>query len=153
MADISATSLIPVKGGSDGSLYPEDRVMTAAWIVAEDEAPNFTSACTVIRNVSSLSLYRAELEGTFRLLRHIDWLGLAPEEVRHWCNNKGAVKANQLQAIPTPTHMLAPDANLLLAIMATKAKLATNIKCRYVAGHQDERKRKVKSSKEKRTEK
>jgi hypothetical protein len=26
-----------LKGGSDGSLYPKDRVMTAAWIIAEDD--------------------------------------------------------------------------------------------------------------------
>ena len=111
-------------------------------------------ACTVIRNASSLSSYRAELEGIFRLLRHIDWLGLTPEEVRHWCNN-GAVKANRLAAIPTPTDTLAPDADLVLAIMATKAKLAANIKCRYVAGHQDEKKKKLshQSKDEKRKEK
>ena len=48
---------------------------------------------------------------------------------------------------------LAPEADLLLAIMAIKKKLATNVKCRYIAGHQDEKKRKVKSSKEKRKEK
>ena len=142
---------ISIKGGSDGSFYPDDKVMTAAWIIAEDET-NFTSACTVIRNVSSLSSYRAELEGTFRLLRHIDWLGLTPEEVRHWCDNKGAIKANRLPAIQTPTDMLAPDADLILAIMAIKKKISANIKCRYVAGHQDEKKRKIKSSKERRKE-
>jgi hypothetical protein len=101
---------ISIKGGSDGSFYPDDKVMTA-WIIAEDET-NFTSACTVIRNVSSLSSYRAELEGIFRLLRHIDWLRLTPEEVRHWCDNKGAIKANRL----------APDADLILAIMAIKKR-------------------------------
>jgi len=125
--------------------------MTAAWIIAGDET-NFTSACTVIRNVSSLSSYRAELEGTFRLLRHIDWLGLTPEEVRHWCDNKGAIKANKLTSISNPTGMLAPDADLILAIMDIKRKLSANIKCRYVASHQDEKKRKVKSSKERRKE-
>ena len=138
---------ISIKGGSDGSLYPDDRVMTAAWIIAEDEA-NFTSACTVIRNVSSLSSYRAELEGTFRLLRHIDWIGLTPAEVRHWCDNKGAIKANKLTAVQTPTGMLAPDADFILAIMDIKRKMSANIKCRYVASHQDEKKRKFKSSKQ-----
>jgi hypothetical protein len=96
--------------------------------------------------------YRAELEGTFRLLRHIDWLGLTPEEVRHWCDNKGAIKANKLTAIPNPTGMLAPDADLILAIMDIKRKMSANIKCRYVASHQDKKKRKVKSSKERHKE-
>ena len=107
--------LLSIKGGSDGSLYPDDHVMTSAWIIAEDET-NFTSACTVIWNVSSLSPYRAELEGTFRLLRHIDWLRLTPEEVRHWCDNKGAIKANKRQvglrsggqALPVPSPAQGP---------------------------------------------
>jgi hypothetical protein len=132
---------ISIKGGSNGSLYPDDKVMTAAWIIAEDET-NFTSACTVIRNVSSLSSYRAELEGTFRLLRHIDWLGLPRSAL-----------ANTLTAIQTPTDMLAPDGDLILAIMAIKKKISANIKSRYIAGHQDEKKRKVKSSKERHKEK
>jgi hypothetical protein len=41
---------------------------------------------------------------------------------------------------------------LILAILALKAKLKLETKCCYVAGHQDEKKRKVKSSKEKRKE-
>lgn len=53
----------------------------------------------------------------------------------------------------TPTDMLAPDADLILAIMALKAKLKLESKCQYFAGHQDAKKRKVKSSKEKRREK
>lgn len=137
---------------SDGSLYPDNRVMAASWIVATDEE-HFTSACTIIQHVSSCSSYRAELEGTFRLLKHIKWLGLTPEEVRHWCDNKGTVKTNKLLSIPAPSDMLAPDADLILAIMALKQKLKLETKCRYISGHQDEKKRKIKSSKEKRKEK
>jgi hypothetical protein len=81
-------------------------------------------------------------------LKNIEWLiGLTLDEVRHWCDNKGSVKANILTAIPTPTDML------VLAIMAIKEKITANIKCRYVTGHQDEKKRKVKSSKQRRKEK
>jgi hypothetical protein len=55
----------------------------------------------VIQNALSLLSYRAELDGTFQLLKNIEWLGLlTPEEVRHWCDNKGAVKANKLASIP-----------------------------------------------------
>jgi hypothetical protein len=108
-----------VIGGSNGSLYPDDKVMTAAWIVATDEE-HFTWACVVIQQVPSLSSYRAELEGTFRFLKHIEWLGLTPEEVRHWCDNKGAVKATKLMSIPTPSDMLAPDADLIQAWILLK---------------------------------
>ena len=81
-------------------------------------------------------------------MKNIEWLiGLTLDEVRHWCDNKGSVKANTLTAIPTPTDML------VLAIMAIKEKITANIKCRYVTGHQDEKKRKVKSSKQRRKEK
>jgi hypothetical protein len=55
-----------IKGTSDGSLFKEEKTMTAD---------------------------RAKLEGTFRLLKHIEYLGMTPLEVIQWCDNKGAVAA------------------------------------------------------------
>jgi hypothetical protein len=71
-----------LKGASDGSLFRDKEVMTAGWILAND-TEHMTAAVFVISTVSSLSSYRAELEGTFRLLKHIEYLGLQPDEIKH----------------------------------------------------------------------
>jgi hypothetical protein len=82
----------PLKGASDGSLFRDEEVMTAGWLLAND-TEHMTAAVFVISSISSLSSYRAELKGTFRLLKHIEYLEMSPEEIRHWCDNKGAVAA------------------------------------------------------------
>jgi hypothetical protein len=53
-----------LKGASDGSLFREEKTMTAGWLFGTDPE-NMTAAAFVISGISSLSSYRAELEGTF----------------------------------------------------------------------------------------
>ena len=139
-----------LKGASDGSLYREEKTMAAAWLIANDDSDsNFMIASVVLHNVSSLSSYRAELEGTLRLLKHIEQLGMSPEEIQYWCDNESAVKANNLDKLHTPADMLAPDADLLLALLAHKKRLQTIISCGHVFSHQDQVTKKSKKVKEK----
>jgi hypothetical protein len=94
-----------LKGASHGSLYRDEEVMTAGWLLAND-TEHMTAAVFVISSVSSLSSYRAELEGTFRLLKHIEYLDMSPDEILHWCDNEGAVSATNATSIHTPGGML-----------------------------------------------
>jgi hypothetical protein len=102
----------------------------------------------VISLVSSLSSYRAELEGTFRLLKHIKYLDMSPDEVRHWCDNEGVVDATNKTSIYTPSDMLAPDADIILAILHHKRKTKIESECIHVLPHQDTKERKTKEEKE-----
>ena len=135
-----------LKGASDGSLFRDKEVMTAGWILAND-TEHMTAAVFVISTVSSLSSYRAELEGTFRLLKHIEYLGLQPDEIKHWCDNEGAVAATNTAKTHTPSDMLAPDADIILAILDHKRRTQTQSECVYVQAHQDTKKRKTKEEK------
>jgi hypothetical protein len=135
-----------IKGASDGSLFRDEEVMTAGWLLAND-TEHMTAAVFVISSVSSLSSYRAELEGTFRLLKHIEYLDMSPEEVTHWCDNEGAVGATNTKALQTPKDALAPDADIILAILHHKQKTGLNSECKHVLSHQDTKKRKTKEEK------
>lgn len=126
-----------IKGASDGSLFRDQEVMTAGWILAND-TEHMTAAVFVISSVSSLSSYRAELEGTFQFLKHIEYLDMSPEEVRHWCDNEGAVEATNTTAINTPGDMLTPDADIILAILHHKRKTKVASECIHVLSHQDQ---------------
>jgi hypothetical protein len=68
---VHMVKLLTDKGASDGSLYQEEKTMAAAWLIANDDS-NFMIASVVLHNVSSLSSYRDELEGTLYLLKHIE---------------------------------------------------------------------------------
>ena len=136
-----------LKGASDGSLYREEKAMAAAWLIANDDS-QFMIASVVLHDVSSLSSYRAELEGTMRLLKHIEHLGMTPQEIIHWCDNESAVKANSLDRLHTPADMLSPDADLILALIAHKKRIQTAITCRHVFSHQDQVTKKSKKVKE-----
>jgi hypothetical protein len=136
-----------LKGASDGSLFRDKEVMTAGWILAND-TEHMTAAVFVISTVSSLSSYRAELEGTFRLLKHIEYLGLSPDEVKHWCDNEGAVSATNTDRFHTPSDMLAPDADIILAILEHKRTSHFTSKCVHVLSHQDTKQRESKKEKE-----
>jgi hypothetical protein len=139
-----------IKGASDGSLHREERVMTTAWIIA-DSADSHLTATAVFHNVSSLSSYRAELEGAYWLLYRIEQLNLSPEEIIHWCDNEVAVAANQLDKLWSPSAALAPDADVILALIVLKKKMSASITCHYVPSHQDTKKW-IKSTQEKKEE-
>eukprot|EP00956_Cyclotella_meneghiniana_P045230 scaffold360113_cov96-Cyclotella_meneghiniana.AAC.2 len=136
-----------IKGASDGSLLRDDGIMTAGWLIANNEDEK-TAAIFAVTNISSLSSYRAELEGTFRLLKHIDYLGMSPDEVTHWCNNEAAVNATNMQSIHTPGDMLSPDMDIILAILHHKQRMSYTIQCKHVLAHQDTKKRKSKEEKD-----
>jgi hypothetical protein len=90
--------------------------MSAGWLIAED-TKHMTAAVFVVSNINSLSSYRAELEGTFRLLKHIEYLGMTPEEVIHWCDNEAAVLATNKTEPDCPSELIGADADIILAIM------------------------------------
>jgi hypothetical protein len=135
-----------IKGASDGSLFREEKTMAAGWLFGNGP-DDMLSATFVISGITSLSSYRAELEGTFRLLKHIEYLGMTPEEVTQWCDNEGAVAATNKKAFYTPSEMLAPDADIILAIMHQKKNAMYSSSCNHVLSHQDTKKRKSKEEK------
>ena len=103
-----------------------------------------TAAVFVVSNINSLSSYRAELEGTFRLLKHIEYLGMTPEEVTHWCDNEAAVLDTNKTEPACPSELIGADADIILAIMHHKRKTGIKSTCHHVHAHQDEKKRKTK---------
>jgi hypothetical protein len=130
-----------LKVGSNGSVYIDKKVAAAARIIASDH-DHTVKACFVLGNVSSVSSTRAELEGAYRSLKHIDYLGLDPEEVNRWIDNlTGAVKSADVDEYYKHKHMLNPDANVVLAIHHIIRSVKFKDSCHHVYSHQDERER------------
>jgi hypothetical protein len=125
--------------GCDGSVYLDQEVASCAWIIA-DEDEQTTSACFLLTNISSLSSYRSELEGIYHSLLHIRQLGITPREIQQWCDNESAVSDSKHPLI-TPTAMIKPDADVLLAIHHLRSHMERHctIHCTHIYGHQDTR--------------
>ena len=126
--------------GSDGSVRLADEVATCAWMVMDTDS-RYMQACFLLRNINSITSYRSELEGIYRGLRHIQFLDLNPVEIQQWCDSKSAVD-NSNRDPPTPGAMIAPDADIILAIRHLRMQMdSSEITCRHVYGHQDSRRR------------
>ena len=124
--------------GSDGSVRLADEVATCAWMMVDPEG-NYAQACFLLRHINSLTSYRSELEGIYRGLRHIQHLKLSPSTIHQWCDSKSAVDNSNIDP-PTPSAMIAPDADILLAIRHLRRQMAAStIVCKHVYGHQDSR--------------
>jgi hypothetical protein len=74
-------------------------------------------------------------------LKHIEYLGLEPEETKRWIDNLTAVRASDSSYQMRPRNMLDPNADLVLAIQAITKSLKHKDSCKHVYSHQDERKR------------
>ena len=137
---LPTTVMRPSKTGSDGSVHKNENVAAAAWIIPTNEQ-EFVKACYLMTNVSSVNSYRSELEGVFRSLYHMQYLGMDPEEtVTQWFDNESGVQTSN-RAPVTGKDMMQPEADLLLAIHHLKSKLAFSAVSRHVRGHQDARTR------------
>jgi len=122
--------------GSDGSVHLRDKVAAAAWLITTREDTDHISACFLMSDISSVSSYRAELEGVFRALKHIEYLNIPPAEIIQWCDNKQSV-CSSINPPPHPSSMLEPDADLILAIHELKQSMKHKVNIRHVYGHQD----------------
>ena len=91
-------------------------------------------------DVNSCSSYRSELEGIYRTLKNVEYLGMTPEEVEHWCDNKTGVINSETRST-TPSTMIAPDADLVLAIHHLQSTIKYTVKCHHIYGHQRQRQR------------
>ncbi len=124
--------------GCDASLHPSLRVATCAWVIESQDAQQ-TQAFVHLQNLSSFTTYRSELEGIYRSLLHTHDLGLLPQHIKQWCDNKAAID-NAVKDLYTPNHMSRPDADILLATTALRQKFANcTISQNHVYGHQDSR--------------
>jgi hypothetical protein len=70
-----------------------------------------------------------------------------PDKIKHWCDNEGAVAATNTASIHTPSDMLAPDADIILAILDHKRRTQVHSECVHVLSHQDTKKQKTKEEK------
>lgn len=100
--------------GSDGSVYIDKEVAACAWMIADSETSS-VSACFLLSQISLISSYRSELEGIYRSLRHVQYLNITPQHIQQWCDNESAVNDSN-KPLYTPSAMIKPDADLLLAI-------------------------------------
>ena len=71
------------KVASDGSVHLVQQTAAAASIVASGTEYSM-SACYLMANINAVLSYRAELEGVFRSLKHLEYLNITPREVRQW---------------------------------------------------------------------
>ena len=126
--------------GSDGSVRLFEGLAACAWVIHQTEGQHL-KACYVLENMSSISSYRSELEGMYRGLVDVK-SRLTPVSIHQWCDNKAAVDKYNLN-IYTPSQMIAPDADVLLAIKHVSKQLAesTEIVCKHIYGHQDSKSR------------
>ena len=130
---------------SDGSVFQYEGVAAAAWLVATSNE-EFTKACFLMTDVSSVNSYRAELEGIFRSLHHMEQLGMDPEtEVTQWCDNQAGIE-NCNHPPQSKKDVLAPEGDLILAIHHLKQRLRGEVIHRHVNGHQDTKRKKGRKS-------
>jgi hypothetical protein len=114
-------------------------VMTCAWILQDGEEE--IRACYNIRDLSSLSSYRGELEGIFRALKHTHMRGLTPRRLELWCDNEASIDKIPLPLL-RPSDMIQPEADIILATQQCINQLAhTTVSFHHVYGHQDTRPR------------
>jgi len=127
--------------GCDGSVYLKDEVAACAWMIAESTDISLT-ACFLLTDISSISSYRSELEGIYRSLMHVSHLGLTHTQIQQWCDNESAVNDSNTP-LYTPSSMVKPDADILLAIHHLKSQLEAHcsVSCRHIYGHQDTKRR------------
>ncbi len=75
--------------GSDSSLHFQDKMDAAAWIVTHNENEHvFVCVLMSELEISSLSSYCTEMEGTFCKILHMEYIEMTPEEAHHWCDNE-----------------------------------------------------------------
>ncbi|EED89738.1 predicted protein [Thalassiosira pseudonana CCMP1335] len=133
---LSGSDLRKLRTGSDGSVIREHQRVAAAWILDGGTGHRLV-ACVVMANLSSVSSYRAELEGSLRLLHHIEQTGMSTAEIEQWCDNSSAVTA--MNEFPNaPGAMLGADADIILAIHKIKQRLSSKFRCQHVYSHQDD---------------
>ena len=89
---------------SDGSTHLHHGLASCAWIIHQEDGHEL-KANYFIRNISSLSSYRSELEGMFRGLKHIEHSPLRPTLLKQWCNNEAAVNNSNKEWVG-PSDML-----------------------------------------------
>ena len=77
---------------------------------------------------------------------------MTPEDVEQWCDNETSVNHSETRP-KTPSAMIAPDADIVLAIHHLKSTIKYKTRCRHVYGHQDSSKGKKKKSKKDEREK
>lgn len=123
--------------GSDGSAHLDRQVAAAAWMITTGP-DHYVSATFLMSGTNKVTAYRAELEGIYRTLVHTDQLGLTMGELEHWCDNELAVRRSN-ESPSRPKHMIAPEADIILAIHHAKRKLGFPALVRHVRGHQDTR--------------
>jgi hypothetical protein len=135
--DSHAAGIKEVTLWSDGSVHLEEKVSTCAWLFSTTARDKFTSACYVLQNIASISSYRSKLEGMYRGLKHISFLGLHPRRIHQWCDNEAAANDSKTP-LPMPSAMLKPEADIILAMQHLRSQLdSTTVDCRHVYGHQD----------------
>jgi hypothetical protein len=126
----------PLCIGCDASLHLAPNIATCAWVIENPKQSQIQAHANIL-NISSFTTYRSELEGIYRLLRHIQTLNLHPPSIRQWCDNKAAID-NATRGPTNPSQMTRPDADILLAISALRHKYSPcKITHRHVYGHQD----------------
>jgi len=141
---LPGTEMKPKKTGSDGSVLRVHNVAAAAWIIPTNQN-EYVKACFLMTNVSSVNSYRAELEGLYRALYHIQYLGieLGPDDdITQWFDNEsGAFTSNR--PMKTGRDTIQPEGDLLMAIQHLRQKLPFGVISQHVRGHQDTAKKKT----------
>ena len=131
----------PSKTVSDASVLLADQIAGAAWIIPTN-TEEYVKACFLMTNMGSMNSYRGELEGAYRALYHIDYLGMDPAELlTQWFDNASGVwKLNQ--PLKTGRDKIQPEADLIMAYHHLKSKLQCGVRSRHVRGHQDTKRKK-----------
>ncbi len=99
---------------SDGSVHLAQRVVTCTWVVHQQDGSQL-QACVHLEPMTSISSYRSKLEGMYRGLCMLRHLGITAAILRQWCYSTAAVDGCNKQFLG-PTALVAPDADVLLAI-------------------------------------
>ncbi len=71
-----------ISSGNNGLERIDRQMAAAAWMITT--GPNHHASTTfIIAGMNKVTAYQAELEGTYRMLVHVDWLGLTMRELEH----------------------------------------------------------------------
>ena len=133
MTEVSPVALNLV---SDGSVHLAQRVVSCTWVVHQQDGSQL-QVWVHLEPMTSIPSYRSKLEGMYRGLCTLRHLGITAAILRQWCDSTAAVDGCNKRFLG-PTALVAPDADVLLAIRFLLRQLGrTKVICRHIRRHQD----------------
>ncbi|EJK60899.1 hypothetical protein THAOC_18684 [Thalassiosira oceanica] len=120
---------------SDGSVDPVTGATGYSWIIAAPEKAGYmTDAEPIYSDPRTMTSYRAELHGLYKLLSSLK-TNYRTRRIELWCDSESAIDLLNNPTEPTPEELTKAEGDLLTAIKRLLRQFPT-ITLKHVRGHQ-----------------